>query len=45
MGTRTCSECVYYAGEECNGFTHEGTEVYDYSDACDDFVPIGGEDE
>ena len=37
--TNICGECVYYTGEECDGYTNEGNEVYDDTAACDDFEP------
>ena len=35
-----CGECIYYVGEECQGQMHEGTEKYDDSEACEEFVTL-----
>lgn len=35
----TCGDCVWYTGEECNG-KHEGSEAYDFDEACDGFELI-----
>jgi hypothetical protein len=36
---KTCAECKYFTGEECDGYRNEGSERYDDSDACDEFKP------
>lgn len=36
---KTCGECCYFTGEECDG-KHEGCEAYDDSDACDEFCEM-----
>lgn len=36
---KTCGECAYFTGEECDGCQNEGCEMYDDSDACDEFEP------
>lgn len=32
---KTCGDCIYYIGEECQG-KHEGAEKYSDSPACDE---------
>lgn len=32
----TCGECPFFDGEECDGY-REGAEVYDGSEACEEY--------
>jgi len=38
MYEETCYNCVYYTGEECDGYSREGDEVYDDTPACEDYI-------
>ena len=37
MTDKTCGDCIYGQGEECNGpgGSREGREIYSYTPACD----------
>ncbi len=35
----TCDDCIYFTGEECDGFVNEGSERYADDDICEDFEP------
>ena len=41
----TCGDCQHFTGEECDGFQNEGSEKYDDSTACSDFLDIDEDDD
>jgi len=37
MEEKYCGDCIYFTGEECNGWANEGSERYNDSEACGEF--------
>ncbi len=37
-----CGECEFFTGEECDGCLNEGSEMYEDSKACEEFIPREG---